>query len=98
MTAIKYSPVVSLEDFLKLPETKPASQYINDLIIQKTMPKARHSRLQAKLTSSINEVTESNRIASAFPELHCTFGVRSTVPILQFYYGERLNSMIIASQ
>ena len=32
-----------------------------------------------KLTSSINEVTESKRIAYAFPELRCTFGDRSTV-------------------
>jgi Uma2 family endonuclease len=80
MTVIKCSPAVSLEDFLKLPETKPASEYIDDRIIQKTMPKARHSRLQAKLTSAINEVTESKRIAYTFPELRCTFGDRSTVP------------------
>jgi Uma2 family endonuclease len=80
MAATKYSSVVSLEDFLKLPETKPASEYIDDRIIQKTMPKARHSRLQAKLTSTINEITESQRIAYAFPELRCTFGNRSTVP------------------
>jgi Uma2 family endonuclease len=80
MTATKHSSVVSLEEFLQLPETKPASEYIDDRIIQKTMPKARHSRLQAKLTSTINEVTESQRIAYAFPELRCTFGNRSTVP------------------
>lgn len=80
MTATKYSSVVILEDFLKLSETKPASEYIDGRIIQKTMPKARHSRLQAKLTSTINEVTESKRIAYAFPELRCTFGNRSTVP------------------
>jgi Uma2 family endonuclease len=90
MTAMKYSPVVSLEDFLKLPETKPASEYIDDLIIQKTMPKARHSRLQARLTSSINEVTESKRIAYAFPELRYTFGDRSTVPDIAVLLWEHI--------
>lgn len=71
---------IALEAFLDLPETKPASEYINGEIIQKTMPKARHSRLQAKLVSVINEAAEKQRIAYAFPELRCTFGGRSIVP------------------
>jgi Uma2 family endonuclease len=90
MTVTKYSPAISLEDFLKLPETKPASEYIDERIIQKNMPKARHSRLQAKLTSTINEVTESNRIAYAFPELRCTFGNRSTVPDIAVLLWEKI--------
>ena len=90
MTVTKYSPAISLADFLKLPETKPASEYIDDRVIQKTMPKARHSRLQAKLTSSINEVTESKRIAYAFPELRCTFGDRSTVPDIAVLLWEKI--------
>ena len=90
MAVTKYSPVISLADFLKLPETKPASEYIDDRVIQKTMPKARHSRLQAKLTSSINEVTESKRIAYAFPELRCTFGDRSTVPDIAVLLWEKI--------
>jgi Uma2 family endonuclease len=44
MTVTTY-PKISLQDFLKLPETKPASEYINGGIIQKTMPKGRHMRL-----------------------------------------------------
>ena len=69
-----------LEEFLKLPETKPASEYIDGQITQKPMPKARHSRLQSKLINAINEVTEARQIAYAFPELRCTFGDRSIVP------------------
>lgn len=69
-----------LEEFLKLPETKPASEYINGEMIQKPMPKTRHSRLQGKLTSTINGVVEKQQIAYAFPELRCTFGGRSIVP------------------
>lgn len=79
MTVVK--PLsITLEEFLKLPETKPASEYIDSEIIQKPMPKTRHSRLQGKLIGAVNGVTEERRIAYAFPELRCTFGGRSIVP------------------
>jgi Uma2 family endonuclease len=74
------SKSLTLEEFLKLPETKPAREYINGEIIQKPMPKTRHSKLQGKLTGTINNVVEEQRIAYAFPELRCTFGGRSIVP------------------
>ncbi|MBE9125848.1 MULTISPECIES: Uma2 family endonuclease [unclassified Coleofasciculus] len=74
------SKTLTLEEFLELPETKPASEYIDGKIIQKPMPKARHSRLQSKLINAVNKVTEERRIAYAFPELRCTFGARSIVP------------------
>ena len=70
----------TIKEFLKIPETKPASEYINGKIIQKPMPKTRHSRLQSKLIGTINTVAENQQIAYAFPELRCTFGGRSTVP------------------
>ncbi len=74
------SQSLTLEEFLQLPETKPASEFIAGEIIQKPMPKGRHSRLQGKLSSEINLVTESQKIAYAFPELRCSFGDRSIVP------------------
>lgn len=78
---VKTSPKpITLEEFLKLPETKPVSEYINGEIIQKPMPKTRHSRLQAKFTTKINHVTEEKQIAYAFPKLRCNFGGRSIVP------------------
>jgi Uma2 family endonuclease len=70
---------LTLEEFLKLPETKPARVYINGEIIQKPMPKGKHSRLQLRLCNSINDVAESVHIAYAFPELRCSFGIRSVV-------------------
>jgi len=42
---------LSLEEFLKLPEAKPASEYIDGQIIQKPMPQGKHSRLQGKLVT-----------------------------------------------
>jgi Uma2 family endonuclease len=74
------SQFLTLEKFLTLPETKPASEYVEGRILQKPMPKTRHSRLQGKLINTINEVTEVPRIAYAFPELRCTFGGRSIIP------------------
>ncbi|GEM_PF-2139450 len=47
------SKALTLEEFLKVPETKPACEYINGSVIQKPMPKTRHSRLQGKLTRII---------------------------------------------
>jgi Uma2 family endonuclease len=79
MTSTRTKPI-TLEEFLQLPETKPASEYIAGAIIQKPMPKAKHSRLQAKLVDGINRIVEEARIAYAFPELRCTFGGRSLVP------------------
>jgi Uma2 family endonuclease len=81
---------LTLEEFLKLPETKPASEYINGEIIPKPMPKGKHSRLQLRLCNSINEVAESQKIAYAFPELRCSFGIRSIVPDVSVFYWSRI--------
>jgi Uma2 family endonuclease len=74
------APSLTLAEFLQLPETKPASEYIAGAIMLKPMPKPKHNRLQLKLCEAINGVTEPAQIAYAFPELRCTFGGRSTVP------------------
>jgi Uma2 family endonuclease len=81
---------ITLEEFLKLPETKPASEYINGQIIQKPMPQGKHSRLQGELMSAINSVLKPQRIAEAFPELRCTFGERSTVPDVAVFTWSRI--------
>ena len=88
MTAITSSP--TLEEFLQLPETKPAKEYINGKIIQKPMPKGKHSRLQLKLCNAINAVTETEKIAYAFPELRCSFGTRSIVPDIAVFKWSRI--------
>lgn len=81
---------ISLEEFLQIPETKPASEYIDGEILQKPMPKAKHSRLQLKLCNTINDVTEDPKIAYAFPELRCTFGGRSIVPDIAVLLWKRI--------
>ncbi|HLP87660.1 MAG TPA: Uma2 family endonuclease [Nostocaceae cyanobacterium] len=81
---------ISLTEFLKLPETKPASEFIDGRIYQKPMPKGKHSRLQSKLCNTVNEVGEGEKVALAFTELRCTFGGRSIVPDVVVFEWERV--------
>ena len=81
---------LTLEEFLKLPETKPASEYIDDKIIQKPIPQGKHSVVQGELVPAINTVLKAPKIARAFPELRCTFGGRSTVPDVSVFVWGRI--------
>lgn len=86
------SPIktLSLEDFLKLPETKPASEYIQGQIIQKPIPQGHHSTIQVDLTEAINSVVKKQRIARAYTELRCVFGGRAIVPDITVFAWERI--------
>jgi Uma2 family endonuclease len=81
---------LSLEEFLNLPETKPASEFIDGQIIQKPMPQGKHSTVQGELVPSINLALKPDRIARAYPELRCTFGGRSIVPDVAVFSWERI--------
>ncbi len=81
---------ITLEEFLALPETKPASEYIDGQIIQKPMPHGKHSVIQGELILAINNVLKSPKTARAFPELRCTFGGRSTVPDVAVFTWDRI--------
>ncbi len=71
---------LTLEAFLELPETKPASEFVQGRILQKAMPKGKHSRLQKKLLFQIDSIVTPDEVAESFPELRCSFGGRSIVP------------------
>ncbi|PSN10895.1 hypothetical protein C7293_26385 [filamentous cyanobacterium CCT1] len=72
--------LLTLDEFLELPETKPGSEFINGKIIQKPMPQGEHSRSQGKLSTAINAVAEPSQTAYAFPALRCSFGGASIIP------------------
>ncbi|HLP87313.1 MAG TPA: Uma2 family endonuclease [Nostocaceae cyanobacterium] len=82
--------VISLEEFLKLPETKPASEYIDYQIIEKHIPQGEHSTIQGELIIAVNAIVKPNKIARAFPELRCTFGGKSIVPDVTVFKQERI--------
>ena len=69
-----------IEEFLALPETKPASEYIDGQIYQKQMPQFQHSTFQIEIATAINLIGKPQKLAFAFPELRCNFGNVSIVP------------------
>jgi Uma2 family endonuclease len=87
---VAQAKLYTLTEFLQLPETEPASEFINGQIFQKPMPKGKHSRLQLKLCAAINQVTEATAVALALPELRCTFAERSFVPDIAVFRWERI--------
>jgi Uma2 family endonuclease len=89
---------LTIEEFLTLPETKPASEFVDGQIIQKPMPQGKHSTIQSDFGTTINGLLKPTKIARAYPELRCTFGGRwsttdrrsSTVPDLAVFTWERI--------
>jgi Uma2 family endonuclease len=81
---------LTLEEFLKLTETKPASEYIDGQIIQKPMPKGKHSAIQGEFVTTINACLKPKKIARAFPELRCTFGDSSIIPDVSVFIWDRI--------
>lgn len=84
------SKPITLEEFLKLPETKPASEYIDGKIIQKPMPQGKHSTIQTEFSTTVNVILKPRQVARAFSELRCTFGGRSTVPDVSVFTWKRI--------
>lgn len=81
---------LTLEEFLQQPETEPPSEFMEGEITQKPMPQAKHSRLQLKLGSFINELLEPPQLGMAFPELRCTFAGYAIVPDISVIVWERI--------
>ena len=90
MTLVRSQPIPTLEEFLKLPETKPAKEYIDGKIYQKPMPQGKHSTLQSELISAINQAGKAKKLAYAFPELRCTFAGRSIVPDIAVFEWQNI--------
>ena len=86
------SKPLTLEQFLDLPETKPASEYIAaGKVIQKPMLQGKHSLLRSELSIFINSILMKSNIAIAFLELRCTFGCRSIVPDVVVLENENIS-------
>jgi Uma2 family endonuclease len=86
------SPVkfMTLAEFLLLPETKPANEFIDGQIIQKPMPHGKHSLIQSELTANINSAFKPQRLVRAFSELRCSFGGSSIIPDVTVFTNDRI--------
>ena len=89
MVQIPTKPL-TLDEFLKLPESKPASEFIEGQIIQKPMPQGKHSTVQLDLGAGVNLALKPQRVARAYTELRCTFGGRSVVPDVTVFTWARI--------
>jgi Uma2 family endonuclease len=81
---------LTLEAFLAMPETEPASEFIDGDIVQKPMPQGKHSAVQSEFVPIVNHKLKPAKIARAFTELRCTFGGRSIVPDVSVWVWDRI--------
>jgi Uma2 family endonuclease len=81
---------LTIKEFLQLPETKPACEFIDGNIIPKPMPQGKHSTVQLDLGSAINLALKPKKIARAYSELRCNFGDRSVIPDISVFTWERI--------
>ena len=81
---------LTLEQFLALPEAKPAVEYGCGELIQKISPTSEHSKLQNRLDVCITVYAEPRRLGRMLPELRVNIGGASRVPDLAFYREGRV--------
>jgi Uma2 family endonuclease len=82
--------VMTLTEFLLLPETKPANEFIDGQVIQKPMPQGKHSLIQGQLVINIEAILKPQKVARTYPELRCSFGGRSIIPDVTVFTSERI--------
>jgi Uma2 family endonuclease len=81
---------MTLLRFLKLPETRPASEYVDGKIVKRMSPKFKHSRTQGRLTEKINRWAKPENVGEALPELRCTFAGKSLVFDNAYFRSDRV--------
>ena len=81
---------LTLEEFLKQPERKPALEYLDGRVTQKVAPNVWHSMLQLWLGTWFNQYCVPRRLAMAFTELRTTFTGSSPVPDVSVVRWDRL--------
>ncbi len=82
--------VLTVEQFRRLPGTKPALEFVGGRVIQKMSPKTTHSVIQFRLGLRLHEHVKPNNLGELFPELRCTFGGESIVPDIAFFRSDRV--------
>src|SRR5262245_45839726 len=82
--------VISLTQFLELPDTESASNYINGLIVPRPAPRLRHSRIQRGLSAEIGRWAGRLGAGEALLELRCTFLGRSLVFDVAYFRSDRI--------
>jgi Uma2 family endonuclease len=82
---------LTLDEFLRLPEEKPALEYVDGVVTQKMAPSGPHGELQAELAFQIKLFLKRLPIARVYTELRNNRVRRSSlVPDLSVYMLDRI--------
>jgi Uma2 family endonuclease len=81
---------LTLEEFLALPEEKPALEYCEGVVTQKVAPSYEHSALQSQIIWELRWQLDARGIAVVLPELRSVYPERAYVPDVAVYRRERL--------
>ena len=83
---------LTLDEFLALPETKPASEYSYGEVTRKPMPTGWHSIIQQMLSLLVGGFVVERQLGGCGPEWRCVFPGRrrALVPGWVFIRGDRL--------
>jgi Uma2 family endonuclease len=81
---------MTLEEFLSLPEQKPALEYIDGVVRQKVAAKPVHGSIQLFLSDAIGQFARPRRLGVVLPETRFVARRWSPVPDIVFYRRERL--------
>lgn len=81
---------MTVEEFLKLPEIKPALELYQEVVTQKVSPKLPHGGLQSELAFRICRFARPRKLARAFTEVHVAYADAVVVPDLIVYRWDRI--------
>src|SRR5918997_1556437 len=81
---------LTLEQFLNLPEEKPALEFWDGMAIQKVSPQNLPGRMHSASAQRVNLLAEPLKLALAFTETRATWGGRSPVPDVVVYRWDRV--------
>jgi len=83
---------MTLEEFLALPEQKPALEYDGGVVTQKMAPTPDHTELQAIFRQAFNEAADERSLGRAFFEVRFRAANIAQVPDVGYYRPERLHT------
>lgn len=81
---------VTLDEFLAMPEEKPALEFVEGEVVQKVSPSMPHGAVEYSFCALVNGFAHPRRLAWAFPEQRSTYGGLSTVPDVAVYVWDRI--------
>jgi len=81
---------MTLEEFLALPEQKPALEFDGEVVTQKMAPTFDHIELQAVMRSALNQAATPQELGRTFCEGRVRYADRVRLPDVGFYLVEHL--------